>query len=220
MVAGSVCRADALHGGHRLTQRGARREVEREGDGGLLAGVVHAQRAHRRRRRRERGERHQRPLGRADVEHVERRQVLLVLRQQLQHHPVLVVRREDRRDLVGAVGVVQRLFDLLHGEAERGHPVAVDVHVDLRVLDLEIARDVAQDRHLAQPRLERRRVVVQRLNVRALQRELVQGLARASADADHRGDLEVGADSRDVRQLRRELARDARRHPAGARRAA
>src|SRR5437016_2217684 len=39
--------------------------------------------------------------------------VALVFGQQLDDHPILIVRRVDRRDLARAIGVIERLLDLL-----------------------------------------------------------------------------------------------------------
>ena len=71
-------------------------------------------------------------------------------------------------DLAGAVGVVERVLDLVHVDAERGGAVAVDPDLDLRILDLQVAGDVGEPGHLVQPPLERRGPVVQRVHVGAL----------------------------------------------------
>ena len=55
-----------------------------------------------------------------------------------------LLRRVDGRDPAVAVGAVERALDLLGGDAERRRLVAVDVDVDLRVLDLQVAGDVLQ----------------------------------------------------------------------------
>ena len=57
-------------------------------------------------------------------------------RRQLEQHLVFVDRRVNRRDPARAVGVVERVLDLVGGDAERRRLVAIDVDVDLRARDL------------------------------------------------------------------------------------
>ena len=154
-----------------------------------MAAVVHAQRADVIRRRCDGSERDQRPFLRAEIQQLERGWITLVFRKQLEDHPILIVGRVDRRDLARAVRVVQRLLDLLHRHAQGGGAVAVDPHAHLRVLDLQIGCHVLQRGDAAQHPLEVRGVVVQRVDVGALQGELVLGLGRAPPDTDRRRDL-------------------------------
>ena len=79
------------------------------------------------------------PPGRLHVEHRERRRILLVLRRDLHDHLVLVVRREDLRDLPRAVRRRQRRLDLIDRQAERRDLLAIERDVQLRILDLQIA---------------------------------------------------------------------------------
>jgi len=102
----------------------------------------------------------------------------------LEDHAVLVVRRVDRRHPPAAVGAEQELLDLLRRDPEGRGPVAVDRHLHLRILDLEVARDVAQLLQVAHALLEQRRRAVQLVRVRALERELVETLRELAADAD------------------------------------
>ena len=67
------------------------------------------------------------PRGRLHVEQRQRGRVALELRRHLHDDLVLVVGREDLRDLPRAVGRGQRELDLVHREAERGDLVAVEV---------------------------------------------------------------------------------------------
>src|SRR5450432_592247 len=71
-----------------------------------------------------------------NVEEAERIEILLVLRLQLHHHPVLIVWRVDGRDLPRAVCIVERILDGARGDAERGCAIAIDVDGYLRILDL------------------------------------------------------------------------------------
>ena len=92
-------RSRPLHLPHRVTEGDVGRQVERQCHGWQLAAVIDAERAHVRTGGRDRGERYQCPVLRTDVEEVERAGIPLVLRQQLEDHPILVVGRVDRRDL-------------------------------------------------------------------------------------------------------------------------
>ncbi len=89
------------------------------------------------------------PRRRAHPQLAERADVLLVLRQQLHHDPVLVRRRVDRRHLPLAERVVQRVLDLARRHAELARRLAIDVDRDLRILDQQVARDVDQARATA-----------------------------------------------------------------------
>jgi hypothetical protein len=99
-------------------------------------------------------------------------------------------------------------LDLLRRDAQRRGAVAVDLHLHLRILDLEIAGDVGEQRNLGEPPFELRRLAVQRIEIGALQRVLVEALARAGADVDDRDVLHVGADAGHDRGLGLQLAGD------------
>ena len=64
---------------------------------------------------------------RLEVEQRQRRRIGLELRRELEQHLVLVDRRVDRRDPARAVGVVERVLDLVGGDAERRRLVAIDL---------------------------------------------------------------------------------------------
>ena len=112
--------------------------------------MVDAHRADAGREPRHGGERHERSAPPFHVQALQRREVALELGQQLEDHPVLVVGGEDGRDLARAVGVVQRLLDLLGSDAQRGGALAIDLHVYLRVRDLEVGCDVLEAGQVAQ----------------------------------------------------------------------
>ena len=121
-----------------------------------------------------------------DVEQAHGGEVALVLGQQLHHHPVLVVGRVDGADLPGPVGVVERVLDLVHVDAQRRGPVPGDRHLDLGVLDLKVAGDVGESRNVMQTLLQCGGALVQCLDVGALQGELVVALEDPASDVDHR----------------------------------
>ncbi len=134
-----------------------------------------------------RAERHQLSARRRRGVHVQRRKLVgvsLIFRFQFQDHPILVIGRENRGNLPLPVGGIQRVLDLVHGHAKGRGRIAVDVHVDLRIPDLQIAADVHKPGQFAHLRRESLSGSVQLRGARALDRELVQCLALHAADAD------------------------------------
>ena len=107
-----------VHGQHSLTERCARRHVERQCDGGKLPLVIHRENGIGRLISCHGTQRHLRAVRRADVNIVERRGVLPILRRHLHHHMVLIERRIHNRDLPLAEGIVQRVVDQLRTQAE------------------------------------------------------------------------------------------------------
>ena len=124
-VAGSVVAGGFLDGVHRIAERVARLEVERQVHRWKLAGVADRQRPDAGRHRRHRVERDELAARRSHVQHRQRCRILLELRRDLQNDLVLVARRVDLRNLPRAVGVEQRRLHLIHRQAERSDPVAV-----------------------------------------------------------------------------------------------
>ena len=167
--------------------------------------MVHAQWADIARCRRDGRERHQRAGLRAQVQQLESGGIALVFGQQLDNDPVLVVWRVDGRDLARTVRVVQRLFDLLDCHAQARCPIPIDAHAHLRILDLQIGGDILQVGQPPQCRFELRGVIVERVDVGALQCELILCLGRPAADADGCRNLEIGPNSRHIIELRGQL---------------
>ena len=126
-------------------ERHAGREVERDGDGRQLADVRNARRAEVARELGDGAQGHE--FGRAvgagdgtgDVKLRERVGIELKLRLDFKDDPVFGHVGVNRGRLPFAEGVVKRVFDLLRRDAERGGLVAVNLHVDLRAGDLQIA---------------------------------------------------------------------------------
>src|SRR6185437_881996 len=134
-----------LDRGRGLAERGARARIERNRDGGQLAGVVDSERTYRLRERRNGTQWNERMCRRRpNVQHAECSEILLELRLQLHDHVVFVVRRVDVRHLPGAVRVIERGFNVLRGDSERGRVIAIYVHIHLRIRDLQIARYILQ----------------------------------------------------------------------------
>jgi hypothetical protein len=126
------------------------------------------------------------------------------LRQQLHDHPVLVVRGVDGADLAGTVRVIQRRFYLIHIDSEGRGAITVDGHLHLGIFDLQIAGDIGEARDVVEPLLQRRRATVERIDVGALQGELVEALRGPPTNVDHRRVLDESSDSRHGRELPRE----------------
>ena len=156
---------------------------------------------------RDRLERNQPPRIRTDVQQRHRRRIVLKLRRHLQDDLVLVVRRVDLRDLSRAVGVVQRVLDLVRRESQRRDLVPVHVDRDLRVLQQQVAADVLQPRQLPDLFLHQRRVLVQLGGVGVLQRELIQRAltALSRAEIDRRLIGHERPDAGNLRDLRPQL---------------
>ena len=110
----------------------------------------------------------------------------MIFRLHFQDHLVLIRGGINRRDLAGAVGTVQSIFNLLHGDAQGGCLVATDLDVKLRVLNLNIAGHIQQ---LGQGRdllLQDLSVAVEFIAIRPLQCQLIRTLGYLAANLDQR----------------------------------
>src|SRR5579862_3436881 len=110
--------------------------------------------------------------------------VALIFRFQFQDDPILIVRRKNRGNLTLPVGGVNGVFNLIHRDPVRRRRIAVDFDIDLGISDLKIAADVREARELAHFGGEILSRTVQLVRMRALYRELVEGLALKPADTD------------------------------------
>ncbi len=128
-----------------------------------------------------------------NVKPPQRRRILLVRWLHFQNHLVFVRRGVDSRDLPRAVGVVERVFDLLRRDAERRRLVAIDVHVELRILDLNVAGHIQQLRQGRDLFLQFRSLRVKFISIRTLQRQLVRTLRDLSAHLHERWILQIDA---------------------------
>ena len=126
---------------------------------------------------------------RLDVELVERVELALQFRQDLQDHVIAVELGEILRDLALAERVVQRVVDQLRLDAEAGGGVAVDRQRQRGALGLLVGGDVAQLRQRPHLVEDLRRPFVQLVEIGVLQRELELGPGRAAAEADVLGGL-------------------------------
>src|SRR5258707_7324136 len=91
---------------------------------------------------------------------------------------------------------------------ERGGFVAVNLHRDLRVRDLQVAVDINKAFQLAEFLLEDWRKMVEFRGVGTLERELVLAFGELSPNADRRRHLQVGADAGNLRDLGPDLVND------------
>ncbi len=133
---------------------------------------------------------------------------LLEARGDLQDDVVLVQLREHRRDLALREGVVQRVVDVLRGDAEARRRVAVDDKLRLQAFDLLVAGDVGQDGqglelvdHTRGPHGEFVRVGV-------FDRVLVLRAGDAVFDREILQRLKVGLDAFDLREPRLQALND------------
>src|SRR4051794_31983556 len=90
----------------------------------------------------ERGDRDELALRAVHVDQVEPGGIALKARQQLHDDEVSINARVDRGDLARAVRIVEGRLDLLGGDAQGRGALAVDVHVEHRTGELQVAIDV------------------------------------------------------------------------------
>ena len=177
------------------------RQVERKRGGGELPLVGDRQ---RRRRRGHRGDARQRHQGAVRTPDVDMHQLIgagLLLAGCLQHDAVVVHRRERRRHLPLAEGVVEGVVDRLEADSKAAGAVAIDVDREHQPRGLLIGRHVAQLRealqlgqHLGAPGLQLAEIGV-------LQRVLVLGARRPATHAHVLHRLKEERHTRDLRQL-------------------
>ncbi len=99
---------------------------------------------------RDHAERNLRSVAGFDVEIVQRGRVGLEVLTHFHHHVVLVELRENGGDLALAEGVVERVVDVGHGDAQPGRGVAIDDQLGAQALVLQIAGHVGDNFLLAQ----------------------------------------------------------------------
>ena len=148
------------------------------------------------------GRRCRRGRGGAGARHIEPRQrtrILLLARQRLEDHAILVRLAVDGRDLPLAERIVERIRHGLHADAEPAGLFAVDIDVDARPAVLCFGCDFAQDRRFPQLRRQRIGPLVDLLRIAAGERVLILRATGAGADLDILHRLEIDGHARDVR---------------------
>ena len=171
-----------FHGRHRIPQRMAVAQVEGQRGRRELRLMVHHHRRLAVAPVRQGGKRHRRAVGRRHEHVVQRRHALGPRRILLQHHAVLVGLREERGNLPLREGILQGRGDGLHLHAQAGGSGAVNLHVGLPAVVLQIAADVGQLGPLGQRGLQARHPLGQQSRVGGAQRHLVLGAADAVLD--------------------------------------
>ena len=100
-------------------------------------------------------------------------------------------------------------LDLRRRNAQRRGLVAVDLDVDLRILQPQVAGDILESRHVRGNLVRQdRRVAVKLVRVGGLQRELVLRPGQPPADLDRRRVLQAADDAGDLGELRAEFLDD------------
>ena len=125
------------------------------------------------------------------------------------HHDVVLVQlREDGGDLALAEGVVEGVVDVGHGDAEAGRGVAVNDERCAQALILEVARNVGDDRLLAELLNHFAGVGGELGGVGVFERVLELGAADAVFDGQVLQRLEEELDAVDVGDLGLQAADD------------
>ena len=190
-----------LHRGHRIPQGRPGFQVEGDGHRGQLPRMVDGEGPQGLGKIRQRIQRHQLAAIGPHVQPLQGRGVHLIPGLQLHDDLILIIRGVDGGDLPGAVGIVEGVLDLLGRDPQGGRLVPVDQHVHLGVLDLEVAVHVHQPRQGPHLFLEQGGILIEFVDVRALQGELVEALGQHAADADGGQVLRIDPDARDRGQL-------------------
>ena len=137
--------------------------------------------------------RHRRAVGSRHEHMVQRRHALGPRRILLQHHAVLVGLGEERGNLPLREGILQGGSDGLHLHAQASCGGAINLHVGLPAVVLQIAADVGQLGTLGQRGLQARYPLGQQFRVGRAQRHLVLGAADAVLDGEFLHRLEPDA---------------------------
>ena len=173
-----------FHSRHRIPQRMAVAQVEGQRGRRELRLMVHHHRRLAIAPVRQSGKRHRRAVGRRHEHMVQRRHALGPCRILLQHHAVLVGLGEERGNLPLREGILQGRGDGLHLHAQAGRSGAINLHVSLPAVVLQIVADVGQLGPLGQRSLQARYPLGQQRCVGCAQRHLVLGAADAVLDGE------------------------------------
>ena len=125
----------------------------------------------------------------------------MILRQEVEHHSILVRRRINRGDPARTVRVVQHSLDLLRAYFQPRRFVAVDLHVELRILQLKVADHIRQGWNCGGILLQLARCGIEFCSIRTLQRVLVLSRCRISADPHRWRILHIDPHEREAGQL-------------------
>ena len=145
---------------------------------------------------------------------------LLELGLHFQHDAVLIGLGEDGRDQPLAEGVVERIVDGRRCDAEPARGVAVDLHIGLQALVLQVAGDVGELRNLRSRSTSLGTQTAQLVGIGVLDAELVLRAAHPVLDGQVLHRLHVERDALHLRELRLQTADHAGRVDARVPRAA
>ena len=180
---------------------------------GIVAGVHERSKRSRRKRRRAResgiGPR-QRDGGcqigrRRSDRHIhvsQRSRILLIAGRHFENHVELIGLRIDRRYLPLAEGIVERVVDVLRGDAQPARRIAIDIDHQSEAVVLLIARDVAQFGNLLHLVHQARSPQIQQRLVGRIERVLILRPADAVFHRQILHRLHVKLDARHLLQLR------------------
>ncbi len=149
--------------------------------------------------------------GGRDVDAVERARPRGELRLHLEHDAVLARLREDGRDEALAERVVERVVDRRRRDAEPPRGVAVDLHVRLQALVLQVGRHLGQRGLVLQPLDDPGHPLRELVRVRVLDAELVLRARHARLDRQVLHRLHVHRDADHVARLLLQAADDVAR---------
>ena len=160
--------------------------------------MVHRQRGKALLHRGDGGQRHDAAVAAGEADILQRRQARRRLGILLEHHAILIRLSVNSGDQPLAEGVVQRVIDIGHRDAEAAGAVPVHLDIGGQAFVLPVAADVGQLRLGLQAAEQRRHPGAQRLEGVCLQGELILGAAHRGVDGQVLGRLQVERHARDA----------------------
>ncbi|VTM87260.1 Uncharacterised protein [Raoultella ornithinolytica] len=173
----------------RIAQRVVIRDVERNGGHRELIEMVNRQRREALLDAGDGLQRHDAAPAAGQANIVQRRQPRRLPGVMLQHHAILVGLSVDGRDQPLAEGVIQRIIDIGHADAETAGAVAIDFDIGGEALILPVAADVGELRKRLETRQQLRHPVTEGIQRVRLQGELILGPADGGIDSQILGRL-------------------------------
>ena len=160
--------------------------------------MVHRQRGKALLHRGDGGQRHDAAVAAGETDILQRREARRRLGILLEHHAILIRLSVNSGDQPLAEGVVQRVIDIGHRDAEAAGAVAIHLDIGGQAFVLPVAADVGQLRLSLQATEQRRHPGAQRLERVRLQSELVLGAAHRGVDGQILGRLQIERHARDA----------------------
>ena len=185
-----------------LTERYARREIERNRDRGKQSLVINGERGGFRLVARQRAQRHPASRWRTHIHLLQKLGTLQKFRRRLHHHVILIQRRIHGRNLSLAKCIVKRIVDQLRCDVETRRRSPVVGHHRLQTLVLQVAVDIGDTVQGFQLFQHFGRISDQIGQIIPLHGVLILGVARPSADTHILRRLQIQAGPRHLGQLR------------------